>query len=275
MRRTLAGLALRLLLLALAWIAFRPAPAPKPAPAPPEAMPLAIAMAPPPPPCPEGMVLVDGDYCDEVVETCLNERAKPRVGCLEYEAPTVCTGTQKHMRFCIDKYEFPNHEGEKPLIMQSWYDADKACRGIGKRVCRSHEWTLACEGPDRLPFPYGYVRDSNACHIDEHGPMINEKRFYSAEKEQEIERIDRREPSGARPGCVSPYGVYDLTGNIDEWTTNETGIPDHGALKGGNWGEWRNACRPVTLGHAAWFRYYQLGFRCCTEAPAPADAPPP
>jgi formylglycine-generating enzyme required for sulfatase activity len=100
--------------------------------------------------------------------------------------------------------------------------------------------------------------------------MINEARFYSVDKDKEIERIDRREPSGARPGCVSPYGVYDLTGNIDEWTTNETGIPDHGALKGGNWGEWRNACRPVTLGHAAWFRYYQMGFRCCSDA---AEAP--
>ncbi|MGH7294199.1 MAG: hypothetical protein ACRELB_04670, partial [Polyangiaceae bacterium] len=202
MRRTLAGLSLRILLLALAWIALRPSPPPRPAPAPPDAMPLALALA-PTPPCPEGMALVDGDYCDEVEEICLNERKKPRFGCLEYQAPTVCTGTQKHMRYCIDKYEYPNVEGEKPAIMQSWYDADKTCRSLGKRVCGSHEWTLACEGPDRYPFPYGYLRDSTACHIDERGPIIDEKRFYSADKEKEIERIDRREPSGARPGCVS------------------------------------------------------------------------
>ncbi len=25
---------------------------------------------------------------------------------------------------------------------------------------------------------------------------------------------DRGEPSGARPRCVSPYGVYDMTGNV-------------------------------------------------------------
>ena len=268
MRRTLAGLSLRLLLLPLAWVAFRPTPPPRPEPAPPDAMPLAIALAPEPPspsPCPEGMVLVDGDYCDEVEEVCFIERPKPHVGCLEYAKPTVCVGTQTHMRFCMDKYEFPDVEGEKPAVMQSWYDADRECRTIHKRVCRSREWTLACEGPDRLPYPYGYVRDSNACHIDEFGPMIDEKRFYSPDKDKEIARIDRREASGARPGCGSPYGVFDLTGNVDEWTTNESGIPDHGALKGGNWGEWRNACRPMTNGHAAWFRYYQLGFRCCTD----------
>jgi hypothetical protein len=272
MRSTLAGLALRVLLLALAWVAFRPTPPPRPAPAPSDAMPLAIAMAPTPPtpPCAEGMVLVDGDYCDDVEEKCLNERPKPHVGCLEYAAPTVCIGKQTHMRFCMDRYEFPNTVGEKPTVMQSWYDADKTCRSLQKRVCRSHEWTLACEGPDRLPYPYGYVRDSKACHIDEYGPMIDEKRFYSVDQDKEIARIDRREPSGSRPGCGSPFGVFDLPGNVDEWTTNETGIPDHGTLKGGNWGEWRNACRPHTNGHAAWFRYYQLGFRCCTDAePAP------
>jgi sulfatase modifying factor 1 len=266
MRRNVTGLSLRFLVLLIAWVALRAAPAPADEPPPPPALTIAMAV-PASPPCADGMVLVDGDYCDAVEQTCLNERPKPHVGCLEFARPTVCTGTQTHMRYCIDEYEYPNHAGEKPAIMQSWYDADKACRSIHKRVCKSHEWTLACEGPDRLPYPYGYVRDNKACHIDEFGPMIDEKRFYSVDKDKEIERIDRREPSGARPGCVSPYGVYDLTGNIDEWTTNETGIPDHGALKGGNWGEWRNACRPETKGHAAWFRYYQLGFRCCTDAP--------
>jgi hypothetical protein len=283
MRSTVAGLSLRILLLVLVGVAFhdlprdaRVASASVTAPVPP-AMTLAIARtppAPPAPPCAQGMVLVDGDYCDEVEQTCVDERHRPRFGCLEYARPTVCVGTQKHMRFCVDEYEFPNQAGEKPLIMQSWYDADKACRAIHKRVCRSHEWTLACEGPDRWPYPYGYVRDAKACHIDDLGPMIDEKRFYSPDKEKEIARVDRREPSGARPGCVSPYGVYDLTGNIDEWTTNETSIPDHGALKGGNWGQWRNACRPATLGHAAWFRYYQMGFRCCTDAARPAPAGP-
>jgi len=266
MGRNVAGLSLRFLLLVIAWVSLRGAAEPAP---PPPVPALTLAMGVPVnPPCPEGMVLVDGDYCDTVAQACLNERPKPHVGCLEFARPTVCTGTETHMRYCIDDFEYPNHAGEKPTIMQSWYDADKACRAEHKRVCRSHEWTLACEGPDRLPYPYGYVRSSKACHVDELGPIINEDRFYSVDQQKEIERIDRREPSGSRPGCVSPFGVHDLTGNVDEWTTNETGIPDHGVLKGGNWGEWRNACRPMTNGHASWFRYYQTGFRCCTDASA-------
>jgi len=265
MHRSLAELSLRVLLLPGIWIALHSAPPREPA-RPPVTVVTAVIARVTSPPCPDGMLLVDGDYCSEVEQTCLKQRPLPHLGCEEYAAPTVCTGSQVHMRFCIDDYEFPNRAGEKPEIMKSWYDANIACRKQHKRVCGSHEWTLACEGPDRLPYPYGYVRDSNACHIDELGPTINEKRFYSVDKDAEIARVDRREPSGARPGCVSAFGVHDLTGNLDEWTTNETGIPDHGALKGGNWGEWRNACRPQTLGHAAWFRYYQTDFRCCADA---------
>jgi hypothetical protein len=221
MHRFPAELALRVLLLPALWIALRPAP-PARASSPIKVM--TASLAPPPvPACPEGMLLVDGDYCSEVEQTCIKARPPPHLGCEEYAAPTVCTGT--------------------------------------------------CEGPERLPYPYGYVRDNKACHIDEIGPYINEKRFYSVDRDAEIERIDRREASGARPGCVSPYGVHDLTGNLDEWTTNETGIPDHGILKGGNWGEWRNACRPMTNGHAAWFRYYQTDFRCCTDPPEPVSGP--
>ena len=59
------------------------------------------------------------------------------------------------------------------------------------------------------------------------------------------------------------WQIYDLTGSVDEWTINESGFPFKGALKGGNWGEYRNACRPATLGHDEGFHYYQTGFRCC------------
>jgi len=271
MVRSTKGLALASVMVVFAAAGLdcgKASPAPPVAPSPEPIVAMAVPAPPAPSVCPEGMILVEGNYCDAVEQKCLNERPKPRFGCLEFEIPSVCTGEEHPMRYCIDDYEYPNQVGEKPAIMKSWYDADRICRSEHKRVCKSQEWTLACEGPERWPFPYGYIRDSEACHIDERGPMINEDRFYSVDQDKEIERIDRREPAGARPGCVSPYGVHDLTGNVDEWTTNETGIPDHGALKGGNWGEWRNACRPMTLGHAAWFRYYQLGFRCCTDAPA-------
>ena len=56
--------------------------------------------------------------------------------------------------------------------------------------------------------------------------------------------------SASRPArseaCVSPYGVYDMTGNVDEWVVNESGRPYKSGLKGGYWGPVRDRCRPMT-----------------------------
>jgi formylglycine-generating enzyme required for sulfatase activity len=211
------------------------------------------------------MVLVEGEYCTKLDQNCIRRR-KPWQ-CAEFESPSVCSGKELHKRYCIDRFEYPNVRGAKAFVMQSWYDAKRICAFIGKRMCESAEWTLACEGPERLPFPYGYARSGEMCNIDKDSPMQDEnKLFWPPTQAGELARLDQREPAGARETCKSAFGVYDLTGSVDEWTVNESGFPYHGALKGGNWGEYRNACRPATLGHDEGFHYYQTGFRCCADA---------
>ena len=67
---------------------------------------------------------------------------------------------------------------------------------------------------------------------------------------------------------MSPYGVYDMTGNVDEWVVNESGKPYKSGLKGGYWGPVRDRCRPMTTVHAEGFSFYQIGFRCCSDVPS-------
>ena len=57
----------------------------------------------------------------------------------------------------------------------------------------------------------------------------------------EVERLDQREASGARDRCVSPFGVHDMTGNVDEWVNSEEhkGKSQWAGLKGGAWGHVR------------------------------------
>jgi hypothetical protein len=225
--------------------------------------------------CSPDMVEVEGDYCPLVEQKCLQWLdPETKLQCAEFEKkgdPAACAMKTQHKHFCVDRYEWPNRAGALPTYMASWQEAKASCESVGKRLCGDTEWTLACEGPERQPYPYGdgYARDAQACNIDR--PYIwphPEKVYNASTRAEELARLDQREPSGSRSGCVSPYGVHDMTGNVDEWVVNvsQYGKPFQSGLKGGYWGPVRTRCRPMTTAHDETFRYYQIGFRCCGDA---------
>lgn len=227
--------------------------------------------------CGEGMLLIEGEFCPTVLHRCVEWIDEDKDRCRKYAPPVTCFGKPEPYRFCIDRFEYPNLEGVYPALMADWFDAKEACETEGKRLCSMSEWTLACEGPERWPYPYGWERDVNACNIDRPRPTpepdfeaFSHPRRISAE----VSRLDLRVESGSRPGCISPFGVRDMTGNVDEWTVNERHFEPTepgkkrayvSGLKGGYWGPIRARCRPATTSHNEWFRFYQVGFRCCSD----------
>jgi formylglycine-generating enzyme required for sulfatase activity len=161
--------------------------------------------------------------------------------------------------------------------MVSWYDGAAACAAQGKRLCWQSEWESACEGPEKLPFPYGLRRDPAQCNIDNPYVRPDLERVYSSRRvvqDAELLKLDQGVASGARPGCVSGFGVHDLTGNFDEWVNSEEnkGKSQWAGLKGGAWGHVRNACRPMTTSHPPEFTYYFISFRCCADAAPDVEA---
>ncbi|MEB2313780.1 MAG: SUMF1/EgtB/PvdO family nonheme iron enzyme [Sorangiineae bacterium] len=225
----------------------------------------------PPAACPGGMLLVEGTWCPYVGHRCVKWLSEKADRCERYAPPPICEGRLQLRRFCIDRYEYPNLAGVLPAVMVSWEDAAAACRAEHKRLCTASEWTFACEGTERLPYPYGYTRDSSACNIDRRYRLPDLAAFDEPRKvAAELARIDQRVPSGSMARCVSPFGVHDMTGNVDEWVVNESRDPVVSGLKGGYFGPVRARCRPMTVDHNQWFRFYQVGFRCCAAA-APAE----
>jgi hypothetical protein len=176
------------------------------------------------------------------------------------------------MNFCIDRFEYPNTKGQYPWVFVSWTEAAEICEDAGKRLCSEAEWTFACEGEDAWPYPYGFERSAAACVIDHPWMDYDERKFAVRSSEdavRELDRIWRGEASGSRPSCRSPFGVYDLTGNVDEWTYSTAAHGFRSVLKGGYWSEVRARCRPSTRAHAESFAFYQQGFRCCENAVRP------
>ena len=236
------------------------------------------------PTCPDGMVEVEGEYCPVVEQFCTRQvdaKHPERDRCAEFAPTGRCLGPPTHKRFCIDRFEWPNQVGVKPLVAMDWNEARGQCDKAGKRLCADTEWTLACEGQERLPYPYGYVRNPEACNIDKPYIVPDDSKWASLRtRPEEIARLDQRDPSGARESCVSPYGVHDMTGHVDEWVTNAQGKenekPYVSGLKGGYWGPVRDRCRPMTTDHNQWHTGYQIGFRCCEDvASAPGSAASP
>ena len=245
--------------------------------------------------CSPDMLLVAGDYCTAVNQVCLSEheefkhdeakkRSKRAAGedvaastvserCLKYKEPSECIGKRRKERFCMDRYEWPNQKGELPALLMSWVDAKKQCEDLGKRLCTEDEFNFACEGEAMLPYTYGYERDATKCNIDKPYRKREHKLFKYAscmkrpQCKAELEKLDQRLPTGSMPQCVSPFGVYDLNGNINEWVFRpKEKTPNRSGLKGGWWGPVRGRCRPTVGFHHEEDYGYEEGFRCCKDA---------
>jgi hypothetical protein len=231
--------------------------------------------------CPEGMILVEGEYCSEVEHDCKKswfDESNKKTVCEEFAPEARCVGKKEKKRFCIDRYAWPNKKGERPEVMNRYYQAQMKCAAEDKRLCSESEWTFACEGPEMKPFPYGYIRDTNKCHGDVMWDGPNMKKVAQRDAE-ELARLWKGVRSGSQPECVSDFGVYDLPGNNDEIVSSETfdagwrGKFDS-VHTGGPWYKGvRNQCRPKIYTHDEGFYYYFLGFRCCQEPDGAPTSP--
>ncbi len=223
--------------------------------------------------CPEGMKLVDGDFCTKVEQKCTKswwDKVNKKKVCENFEGPSSCVGEKIHKRFCIDTYEYPDIKGARPEVMNNFFQAQVKCAALDKRVCTENEWSMACEGPEMKPYPYGYVRDATKCNGD-HEYDFPKMKKVAAHDQKEIERLWLGVPSGTQAQCISDYGVADMPGNADELASSEhfSGWEDKydNVTTGGPWylGV-RNQCRPKIYTHNEGFYYYYLSFRCCAEA---------
>lgn len=213
--------------------------------------------------CPEGMVLVEGEYCPEVEQKCLEWMDPPtsryaQFRCARYAKPSVCKGKRVHMRYCIDATERAEADTGLPKHFMSWTSSKALCESQGGRLCRESEWQFACEGEEMRPYPYGYERDSAACNVD------------ISENIGKVGRlVDHRSVAGSKDRCASPFGVKDMAGNVEEWVQAD-GRGKMGwkeVLKGSWWIPSRHACRQFQVGHNDVYNGAETGTRCCKDAP--------
>jgi len=148
---------------------------------------------------------------------------------------------------CVDVYEWPNKKGALPQSYVSLYQAMDSCFSVRKRLCSADEWTAACGGPERWKYTYGESYEWNACST----------RDSAAQK------------SGSRPECRSYYGVFDMSGNLAEWTS--TPAPQDKSFNNVMGGFWtsgnQSRCADARYSYYPQNKHNPVGFRCCVDAP--------
>ncbi|NOY99534.1 MAG: formylglycine-generating enzyme family protein [Chloroflexi bacterium] len=160
--------------------------------------------------------------------------------------------------------EYANH----PMTMVTWFGANAYCEFYGYRLPTEIEWEKAARGTEivnghGLPFPWGEeIKGNNANYYSSsdlfekmYGKLgdTTPVGFYNGKTYEGYETLD----------SASPYGLYDMAGNVWQWTGDDYPDQHYRYMRGGSFYSYEVDLR-VWKNNSAGPQFYSpsVGFRC-------------
>ena len=161
---------------------------------------------------------------------------------------------------------YQNH----PMVHVTWFGAKAYCEFYGGRLPSELEWEKAARGSDTRPYPWGdKIGPENANYYSSHDAF--EKTFgkqgdttpvgyYNGDDYQGFETID----------STSPYGLYDMAGNVWQWTSDVYEGQHYRYMRGGSKANYAYNLRIWTRNNAGPdYHSPSVGFRCVRDVGGP------
>jgi len=156
--------------------------------------------------------------------------------------------------------------GNHPMTMVTWFGAKAFCEYYGYRLPTEVEWEKAARGTDGRPFPWGHaIENGNANYYSSHD--IFEKIIASAGDTTPIGFYNGNTYGDyATLDSPSPYGLYDMAGNVWQWTGDIYENQHYRYMRGGSKDNYAYNLRVWTR-NSAGPEYFSpgVGFRCVRD----------
>ena len=137
---------------------------------------------------------------------------------------------------------------QRPVEKINWFEAMEYCRRIGKRLPTEFEWEWAARARSKSKFYWG-----------EKDPKVYS--WFKKNSEKKTHSVGLKSPNS--------LGLYDMAGNVWEWTDSYRETTGGKVLRGGSWRNSINAMRSSKwITSLPIHRFHYVGFRCARSIPS-------